>query len=767
MSDESKSTNLLVSKESSNYAGAERVHNRSILMNGRMGIRIEFDIDLGILELWINPRAGKSLSCKDVNFSCRDDFTTVFNKISLPRLNPTEFIRCEYDPFHSTMFFKNQTIHILSLINQPIVILKFEAAEYVDIKSDKADDPIYRSDDNFVAMHPDRGYTFEFGALITNGSTYRHQVGMDVGRSAYARATMNPDSLLILSATLKADSISNIIQNLYSTGFDEISKQNSVLIEQAADCGIIKINNDEKFEKLLEINKRILISAQNESGAIQAAFKRIYYLLWIRDGGMIWSLCSYAGMSWPMKSWTEFALANPTEINDSGIVGKMFGQMSNPNISKWQEDGAFYVTWTAFTHWTQTGSMHFLGTKSMDILKESVRWLEGYCFDQKLGLFGRYFMCETPFKGSHDFEWDNAVGKQTFQLPAKYNGKVIKRSYDIYINAFMHSVYLMIAAMEIEAGNSTEFVKKANAIECAMLPFYEGFEPLPSYGYVEYEGGEIELVEPFGLDKCDYQWGLSLAMFLGNPLQNNKIRNSICKEMTAHLGGLFVAGYASVLSSLDSEFIDEKIIVDAIDYAAKQSYRPGDYLCMPNTIVEILDVKDGDIFHDVRPQNFSISAMLAATANLGIRKLPFSLAVRATKQLNGIKNYEYLGGKINFEFVGTGKINSVLINGRPLEDSWVLPQDLFANPLNSVIIEMSEDAVHQNTLIYTTVRVLAKTQNGFDIKAYGKNQLLFKGLNKQVRAYDGDKSLNLRITNEGEYSLIEFEGLGNLTLELE
>ena len=188
---------------------------------------------------------------------------------------------------------------------------------------------------------------------------------------------------------------------------------------------------------------------------------------------------------------------------------------------------------------------------------------------------------------------------------------------------------------------------------------------------------------------------------------------------------------------------------------------------MPNTIVEILDVKDGDIFHDVRPQNFSISAMLAATANLGVRKLPFSLAVRATKHLKGIKNYEYLGGKINFEFVGRGKIKSVLVNGRPLGDSWVLPQDLFADPLNTVIIEMTEDAVHQNILIYATVRVLSKTKYGFDVKAYGKNQLLFKGLNKPVRVLDGKQSLNLRFTNEGEYSLIEFEGTGNLKVELE
>ena len=205
---------LLVKKQSAMYAGADRIHDRNVSMNNRMGIRIEFDIDLGNLELWINPKAGQSLSYKDINFSCRDDFTTVFDKITMPNLNPTEFIRCDYDPFHSTLFFKNQTIHILSLIYQPIVIVYFDASEVVDIKTDKADLSIIRAENCFQTSHPDRGYVFEFGARLTSGSTYRHQVCMDEGRTAYARATLMPHSMLILSGTLKEDSLVNVVEEL-------------------------------------------------------------------------------------------------------------------------------------------------------------------------------------------------------------------------------------------------------------------------------------------------------------------------------------------------------------------------------------------------------------------------------------------------------------------------------------------------------------------------------------------------------------------------
>ncbi|MEI6602499.1 MAG: hypothetical protein WCL54_03330 [Clostridia bacterium] len=758
---------LMVKKQSAQYAGADRIHNRNILMNNRMGLRIEFDIDLGNLEIWVNPKAGKSLSYRDVNFSCRDDFTKVFDSITLPTLNPTEFLRCDYDPFHSVLYFQNQTLHVLSPIDQPVIVVFFEQADVVDIKTDKADGPIARTQDHFETIHPDRGYAFVFGALLTNGSTYRHQICTDQGRSAYARGTLAPASMLFISASLQEDSLqedalANAVRTLSKSEFGTLAAQNLKKVEEAANSGILQLPHDPKFEHLLELNKRILISAQNESGAIQAAFKRIYYLLWIRDGGMIWSLCSYAGMTWPLQSWVDFVLANPTQAPLNGNPGVMFGQMINPHITKWQEDGAFYVVWSAFTHWTQTGSRHFLDGARLAVLNASINWLEAYCFEEKMGLFGRYFMCETPLTGARDFGWDNATAKPTFQSPTTYHGKVTKRSHDIYINAYMHSVYMMMFAMESEAGLPSDALEKANRLEAAMAPMFEGFEPLPSYGYVEYEDDTTELVEPIGLDVCDYQWGLSLAPFLGNPLQNYKIRNAVCQKMTEDVKGLFVAGYASVLSGLDTEFIDEQIVIDALDCAAQQSYRPGDYLCMPNTIVEILDVKDGDMFHDVRPQGFSISAMLAATANLGVRKLPFGLAVRATKQLKGIKNYEYLGKKINFEFTGTGKIAGIEINGRPLERSWVIPQDAVTAPQNTVSVTLSDSAQAQNTLIYASVQVLSVGPDGIDLKAFGKNQLLFKGLNQPVSILANGEEVATKVTVEGAYTMVEFAGVGRV-----
>jgi hypothetical protein len=42
-------------------------------------------------------------------------------------------------------------------------------------------------------------------------------------------------------------------------------------------------------------------------------------------------------------------------------------------------------------------------------------------------------------------------------------------------------------------------------------------------------------------------------------------------------------------------------MTEALDYLAPQSVRPGKYIPMAYTIPELVDVEDGQPFHDVRP----------------------------------------------------------------------------------------------------------------------------------------------------------------------
>lgn len=748
------------------FTGAELSRNRNILMHNRMGIRIEMDIDLCNLVLWISPKAGKSLSYKDRNFSCRDDYTSVFDSIHFLDLSPEKFLKCEYAPFHSILHYKDKKIHILSLYDSPAVILKFEGSCMVNFKSDKADFVCSREKNRFIVSHPDRGYIFHYASVLTGASAFTHQLVTDEGRSTYARANMLSNDCIVIGAGLDDENISALMNGVADIDFDTLCKRNAAKVEDASKYGNVLLNGNDKLEKLLKLNKEILISAQDASGATQAALKRIYYLIWNRDGGMIWSLSSYAGLTWPLKNWTAFLLANPLEIDENGWKGKTFAQMVNGKISKWQEDGTFYAVWSAFTHWTQTWDNTFCLPQNIAPLEDSVTWMEEYCFDPAVGLFGRYYYCETPLEGSRDNGWDSAVGKPGVSSSTPYKKKDIVRSYDIYINAYMHSAYVMLTAMETEYNPKAS---KANLEKAAKLA--EKMEPLfdkgslPSYGYLKTKEDEIIKAPPYGMDECDYEWAMALAMFLRNPLEMKKYRHLVYKNITSGRRGGFVASKASVLSGMDTEFVDEKHIIDAILYIAKQSYTPGDYLVMPNTIIEIIGAKDGDIFHDVRPQMFSISAVLAAVSNLGVKKLPFGLAVRGTGFLKKIEHYEYNGGTIHFSYSGKGKIEKVLIDGKGVENSWQLPIKKLSKE-STVDIIMSANANIKNTLIYSTVK-LDDIDNGiFMITAYGQNQLLYKNLDSAPVIMHNGIHTKFSLTTEGEYSMIEFEGTGKHTVTL-
>ena len=73
---------------------------------------------------------------------------------------------------------------------------------------------------------------------------------------------------------------------------------------------------------------------QDESGAIRAAIKFIYYLIWVRDGAIIAAPAAQAGWLDPLARWDAFLLANPT-LTEHEPKGRFFGQLVNGRITKW------------------------------------------------------------------------------------------------------------------------------------------------------------------------------------------------------------------------------------------------------------------------------------------------------------------------------------------------------------------------------------------------------------------------------------------------
>jgi hypothetical protein len=743
-----------------------------VLMHSHMGIRIEYDLGAQQLNLWLSPSPTTSLDYRDRNFSNRDDHTSLFDKITIPGVTLEDFLSCDYDAFHSVLHFKNQTLHLASLYDQPVVLLWFEKPGQVDIKTDKSSRIVERSPRLFSIHQSDRGKDLAFVAAMAPGTgTFLHQVEIDEGRSTYARAQLDPGQPLFLAGGLTAENIPALAQTLAAKPLAEILHRNESLVTEATSRGNVRLRNLPELQKLLDVNKRFLLSMQDPEGAQRDTAKSIYYLIWVRNGGMTYPPLTAAGWVDPLRRWNRFELANPTVVENEQPRGRMFGQLVNGKINKWEEDGAFYAILSAFSYWTQTGDKSFLSGENLVTLEDAMDWLERRCFDPSQGLFGRYYQSEAPLYGSRDYGWDNAVGIPGTEWPVEYHGETIRRSYDLYINLLSYSSYLMLSSAE-QGEKASAYRRKAEALAAKIQPWLNDEQDgLPAFGTLISKDFRPVPAGPYGQvspgDVADYEWALSVPPFTPRPWETASIDAALFRNLRANPKGYFLAAYFSILTSLDTDITDEREIMAMIDYAAHQSYPAGKYLPMPYTMKEMSDYLDGDPYHDIRPETFTSGPWYGTMAAFGVRKLPFGIAVRPTRYLDRIEKYEYRSALIDVSFEGNGPLESVTVNGQRLRNTLQIPEDTLHDGANTLLVRMGTPARPEPLLVASTVRLLGVTHNRktltYRLDTFGKNVLIFRNLTSSPRIMGPDgKLVRFERHDQDGHTYIEFAGRGTM-----
>jgi hypothetical protein len=738
-----------------------------ILMQNRMGLRFEYCIDRSAIQIWISPQAGKSMLGTDRNFSNRDDHCNVFERITLSNVNFGDFIRCDYDPNHSVLIFKNQKVHFATAFDKPVILVWFEKDDVIDFKSGRLAKLKTQDDSNFVVEYTERGKTFDFAAVMGTGKgKFRHQTRLEDGRSVYARAEMAAGQVLAIGAELTTEGVTQFTQELANAPTEKFLADNEAKVNKALDFGKFTLRNRPEMQKLLDINKRIALNMQDEKGPMRSTNQYIYYLLWTRDGGLNSSHICMSGWSNPAKWQADIQIQNPvTSLEEP--KGIFYGQLLSPIINKFEEDGLFYALWPAFLHWTQTGDEKFTKGIYMKNLEAAMEWLERYSYDKEKQLFYRYYYCEAPLVKSRDSGYDMATGAPSNYSNSDYKGDSIVKSYDIYINSLNASCYWMLSAMQT-GDKAEEYAQKAKALEAKIKPMYDYPGALPSYGQLITADGRSVTAEPYAMDLTDYQWGLSLPPFkVSLHKKYIEVQNALYKTLRTDPKGMFLCGYNSILTSMDNEIFSEDSIMEALDYLVPQSVRPGTFLPMANTIPEIVDVEDGDPFHDVRPLVFSSAPWFSAVTNLGVRRLPFGIAARATKYLDKLENYEFRGALIDFSYKGEGKISKLLVNGKELKGTYQLPEALLKKGDNKVEVFLSAASKPQNVLVSSTLRLLSANGGTYNMEAYGKNSVCFRGLNKNITITDASgKAVVFTLTDSEGLTWADFEGRGVMNIRI-
>lgn len=646
-------------------------HPTQIFLHHPSALRVELRLDDSKLLLWWSPKAGSSYDAADRNFSNRDDHLSVLESITLPDLLLKDFVSCDYDAYRAVVHFRDVSLTIELTERDPVVLLHATIPITIDFKSGRYDTKLAATPAAWTIAHSEPGGEFEFSVAMGPGEGRLNYAPMHARWNAhYAWATPKPGQVVALGVGLAGEGISERTQRLAATPLADIRTNLEARVQADLRQGS-PVLSEAPVEAFYGKTRRSLHSAIDDSGAIRAALKPVYYLIWLRDGAFCFNYQAASGWLHRHEEWCRFLLANPMQISEPGLApGRAFAQLVNKTYGKLEEDGIYYAVWSVFTHVIQTNRTDLLSGEYLATLRECLEWIEAYSFDAERGLFWSRFADESPVRISRDHGIDAAIGGRSPEAGIHLEGRLIQRSYDTYINSLMFSVYGMLGALPgVPEDLAMSSRAKASALWAELSKLFPT-SGLPSYGELLMEDGGRVMAPPYKPSRSVYVWAFCLPGLA--PIPNiDAIRLALLRDVMAAPCLHWLNGIAALSASVDPLTCDPEELHDVVRKLIAQGERSGRYLPMPGTLPEKYDAPDGNMYDDIRPQAFAQSGFLAACSSLGIRRLPFGLAARPTSFIRKWSAYAWRASELDFTFGASHK--GIQINGTPVPRSLQIP----------------------------------------------------------------------------------------------
>ncbi|MGF1449858.1 MAG: hypothetical protein ACFB20_10635 [Opitutales bacterium] len=756
-------------------------HPTLVLMHNPAALRIEYCVDDGSLHLWWSPKAGQSFDARWRNYSNRDDHLNVFESITLRGLDLERFAGCDYGPYHSVLRYAGQRVHLATVAEHPVILLWGEKPLTVDLKTGRHDSVVRATEHVWEIAREEPAGAFRFVAMTDNMQrAFAHQVVSEQWRRHYLRADLEAGQVLALGAD-EADT--DLKERLKAIVADPAGALAHSQRRVAEDCdeGVWEAPESPASTELRTLTQQSLHSCIDHSGALRASIKAIYYLIWVRDSAFCFGYQAAAGWTHRLEAWVRLLLANPTRFEEPGMPPKLFAQLVSARFGKAEEDGIYYASWSVFTLWTQTGSALAQAPETLTLLTECIDHFDTYTWDDARGLVGGRFADESPVNGARDCGYDHAIGEPTgTEHGFTCDGQMVARSYDIYINLLAHAAWTQVAALldASEPARATRYRERAAQLWTKLAAFFDGTEALPPYGEMLLESGDRTVAKPLGQSvtaaKSVYVWALTLPTFAPIPGIDG-IRRKLLRTLMAEPDGHWINGICATIAALDTWVCPESELVAAIEQITRQSGRSGTFLPMPGAMPEKFDAPQGNLYHDIRPQAFAQSAWLGACANLGVRRLPYGLAVRPSKWLKHLKRYAWRGRRLDFDFACGTERPQLVIDGEPAPHTLQLPEDRLS--AETPQIALTEHVHHQPLWLRSTVRLqrceaVGSGKARYWLTAFGLSEIVFADALDAVSLRPADESMTVtplppvNVRSADGLHFIGFEAVGHFVLDI-
>ncbi|MDD6210081.1 MAG: hypothetical protein PUB21_05695 [Bacteroidales bacterium] len=733
--------------------------DHNIILQNRLGNRLTVMTfgDHTQLEFTYKPNAERRKEFWARNFSNRDNQTVLFPEFIFPDIFTKDVI-FEYDPFTTRIKVNAEsgaknTITLVNVADENCfaiaarspLLLAFKPHVKFEQQNGLLTERFTERGEEIISFIKFPGFEANRFRVLKDGTYLLQLLENDV---IYIGGEENPYQ------------VDRVIRKLENLSLVELISRNETKLEPILGFSDIKINNNEKFQKVLDFNKRMYYSMLDEGGASFGALARIYYLIWVRDCSMSTSLMARGGSTYGIKKLAPFLLNNPSMTRrDDGTTVPEFIQILGSRWGKSEDDGIFYALLALFTYFETTGNDDLLYSEAFEIALESIDRFMEKTWDEDLKMVGSDTRGETSLKSSPYFGYD-VVNGEMYHNEVFMDGNDInlERSYSLYNQVNTYNLLIMANVLlsqnqQLDNGRSERYARYAKELKKTLRSKFVSPKGTLYSGFDQFSDGSSKWTSfGKGCDYWEHAWATSLGPYA--PVPELQLKSAI--EVRNDWAKYRNIGYCpwNTLSRTLYEYNDinsfgyEKMLAVEIDEALSLTKR----YPMIGAVTEYQGETEG-----WRALPFQIGALYYSMSAQMIQNMPMGIGVRASNFVDSVTNYQFRLSRIDGKAEGKGDIvKSYRINGKELKHTLQLPASHLRPGHNELTVTRGE-ANDLFRIYSSTAEMLEYIENDnqltFDFNNPVESQIIIENFNKI-------KNITIKDTDNNEipYTTTELNG---------
>jgi hypothetical protein len=427
----------------------EGKHN--VVLQNRSGNRLTLLVHDDRTELeWVyKPNGFRRKEFRARNFSSRDVQTTLFRASVLPEIDAGVIENFDYDPFVTRLeiLAPSTARNLITVINvadencfaiaadRPLV-LTFAPHQQFEVRDGRLSEHFSDRGEPIVSFVFFEGFEDNRLRFLDDGS---------------AVVQIYENELVFVGGEENETQIARLERKLRPLSLPQLLERNEKLLGATLKKGALKVV-DADFQRVIDLNRRIVFSGLDAGGACFGALNRIYYLIWNRDGSMTTAMAARAGNPDFLRVWAPFILANPAMRRDEN--GEKIAEWLQILGSRWtksEDDGIYYAALSLYTLFQTTGDSDFLDSPEWETLLRALDYNIATRWSEEEALFGSDTRGETTLAGSPAYGYDMVTGHRPKEMHAvEVEGGEFRRVFSLYHNVNLFNTLKMIAALLAE-----------------------------------------------------------------------------------------------------------------------------------------------------------------------------------------------------------------------------------------------------------------------------------------------------------------------------